>query len=378
MKKISRIAAAAAAISIAWSQPVSAFFKEGDLPPPELLIGCITGVCEPREEEWRAKGEVAREEIGDFKEEAGGISASVSRLVRYKTVEFPGEIPQEIGARIRRPGWKTEGVGTLELSGVREAFKDDGQPAAVWQDDFSMVLTFRAYGAETYDLAGKHIPHSEGPPPVDGYEDELLGLIGASPADHRITEVEWMGDPYLDDYGIAYRNARASGERRLADYWAEYNGRIYFLREPDADPAGEGALQETKELPAEEETADCLPQSEAAGENWEDGLPQEPAEGSEEQGGPRDFAAESAERKAVPEKKEEKTGRALFALKQMGTAAVRQAKEAARIFREQAGEAQQWIYRKTSLWIPWQTLMGGGLTAALLLCAARRKRKYFL
>ena len=63
---------------------------------------------------------------------------------------------------------------------------------------------------------------------MKGYETELLGLIGAAEEDHRITGFEWAGERYLDDYGIAYRNARAFGLRKLTDYQVSYVGRVYF------------------------------------------------------------------------------------------------------------------------------------------------------
>lgn len=372
MKKIKQIIAVGAVLSLLWIHPVPASYGEEErLPPAELLVGCITGLYEPREEEWKTSGRVVKEEFHDFRQEDGGRSAEAVRTVIYEKVEFPGEIPGEIGVQTRDEARGLEGIGRLTLSKAEPVLKEDGEPVSVWAEDFSMILTFRAYGAETYELAGKRIPHQEGPPPLKGYETELLGLIGAAEEDHRITGFEWAGERYLDDYGIAYRNARAFGLRKLTDYQVSYVGRVYFrTSETAADslystqPSGLGEeslapSEEQEELP-DVPLPDLADIQELGKEAAEDTL--------------QDTGRVSAETEGVLQDSQEPPP----AFHPSETAFVKRAAAAARAFTEQAKQAEEWIYQKTSILISWQTLLGGGLTAAALLAGWWRKRKYFL
>ena len=66
-----------------WSAPVLASAgREGEAPPSELLVGCITGVYEPREEGWKLDGTIVKEELRNFRWEAGQASADMIRTVR--------------------------------------------------------------------------------------------------------------------------------------------------------------------------------------------------------------------------------------------------------------------------------------------------------
>ena len=192
---------------------------EAGLPPEELLVGYITAFYTPREETG------LEPEIP-----AGGADGwpDMVRNVRYEGVEALAEIPSEIGVQIWDRGIGSAGYGKFRLQGAEPLRNEDGSEKSYWKDDFSMIVTFRAYGAETYELNGKRIVHQEGEPPLWGSETELLGLIGASPQDYQITEMEWTGESYQDDYGIEYRNVLVKGRRKVTDYQAVYQGRIVF------------------------------------------------------------------------------------------------------------------------------------------------------
>ena len=87
-----------AVLSLLWIHPVPASYGEEErLPPAELLVGCITGLYEPREEEWKTSGRVVKEEFHDFRQEDGGRSAEAVRTIIYERVEFPGGILGEFG-----------------------------------------------------------------------------------------------------------------------------------------------------------------------------------------------------------------------------------------------------------------------------------------
>lgn len=174
------------------------------LPPEELLVGYITASYTPEE---KTAEEVLMPDGGRDQ------WPEMVRSVAYEGVEALSGIPEEIGVQIWDRGRNTAGYGRLSLISAEPLRSPDGAEKSYWKDDFSMVVTFRAYGAETYELNGKRIRHQEDTPPLWGSEEELLGLIGAGTEDYQITDIEWLGESYPDDYGILYRNARVTGLR---------------------------------------------------------------------------------------------------------------------------------------------------------------------
>ena len=370
-----------------WSAPVLASAgREGEAPPSELLVGCITGVYEPREEGWKLDGTIVKEELRNFRWEAGRASADMIRTVRYEKVEFPEEIPNEAGVRMEDADSGINGIGKLSLVELEPVLQENGLPISVWQEDFSMVLTFRAYGAETYDLAGSRVSHREGSPPLEGYEEELLGLIGAGTEDHKITKIEWMGESYVDDYGIAYRNAEAHGFRKLTDYQTVYTGKISFQSSQEA--AGEffaGSLSGDEEPLPEESQGNGAEEQEGGSGSIENQIQQQTAEMP---AGPEIIAAETGAVQEhgekpgpgieAPQKDQREAREERPVSRRLEMILVKNAEIAVRSFVESAEQAEQWIYQKTSVVIPWQTLIGGGLAAAVFFSAAWRKNKYSL
>ncbi len=209
------------------------------LPPEEPLVGFITASYIPRTELWRNNAKTVYE---------GGSWPDIIQIIEYEGIEALAEIPREVGGQAWNEELDAAGRGSLFLTDLKALSDQDGSAGSRWQDDFSMVVTFRAYGAETYELNGKRIFHQEETPPLLGNEEALLGLIGGSPADYQITKAEWLGEPYTDDFGIPYRNAKVTGRRRVADYQAVYYGKAVAPKVLQTPPGEENLVGEGEDL----------------------------------------------------------------------------------------------------------------------------------
>lgn len=303
------------------------------LPPEELLVGYITASYTPKEG-------IAREAAMA----SGGKDRwpDMVRSVEYEGVEALAGIPPEIGVEIWDRGRETAGYGRLELAGAEPLRSADGSARSYWKDDFSMVVTFRAYGAETYELNGKRIVHQEGEPPLAGSEEELLGLIGAASGDYRITGAEWVGECYQDDYGILYRDARVTGLRKVTDYQAVYQGTAVFP-EPGEEHMILPAKADAESLPAPAETAVQEAESITGSEAMPEQIPSEPD--------PPDDSFVPESRPATPA--EAGSGQEL-----QRTGIWQQAKKE---FERFSRELEQWVYDRFSIYIPFSLLIGGSL-----------------
>ena len=239
-----------------------------------------------------------------------------------------------------------------------------------------MVVTFRDYGAETYELNGRRISHQEERPPLWESQEALLGLIGGTTADYRITEIEWLGERYTDDFGIPYRNARVTGLRKVSDYQAVYQGKAIAPRilqttgreqnivereEPEEPVQEESEQEETAaetllqdEMPEPEEVSDLI--REAAAET----ISQEGESLPELTEVPPDPAAEG-------EYTEQPARRISFTSVKTG-------------FIRLSKRIETWIYQKFSIHIPGSLLLGTGMVlgsaiTALGIRGIRRRRK---
>lgn len=323
------------------------------LPPEELLVGYITASYTPEE---KTAEEVLMPD--------GGCDRwpEMVRSVAYEGVEALSGIPEEIGVQIWDRGRNTAGYGRLSLISAEPLRSPDGAEKSYWKDDFSMVVTFRAYGAETYELNGKRIRHQEDTPPLWGSEEELLGLIGAGTEDYQITDIEWLGESYPDDYGILYRNARVTGLRRVTDYQAVYQGTAVFpeIGEEHMALPQEPAPDE-QSLPAETETPVQELESITAPENAPE---QEPAPSQPKAPEPVSLPDTI---QATPA--ETGSGQDFF-----GKRMWREAKEG---FEQFSRQLEQWVYDRFSIYIPSGVLMGASLIvlAAGLVCFVRIRRK---
>lgn len=323
------------------------------LPPEELLVGYITASYTPEDK-------IAEEALMPD----GGRDRwpEMVRSVAYEGVEALSGIPEEIGVQIWDRGRKTAGYGRLSLTSAEPLRNPDGTEKSYWKDDFSMVVTFRAYGAETYELNGKRIRHQEDTPPLWGSEAELLGLIGAGTEDYQITDMEWLGESYPDDYGIFYRNARVTGLRRVTDYQAVYQGTAVFPEAREEHMAlPPKADSETESLPVETEVPVQETESITDSENVPESLPSQP-EASEVVSFPNPIQAVPAGTGS---------GQGFW-----GKRVWQEAKEG---FERFSRQLEQWVYERFSIYIPSAVLIGASLivlaAAAGSVCLIRTRRK---
>lgn len=353
---------------------------EAGLPPEELLVGYITAFYTPREETG------LEPEIP-----AGGVDGwpDMVRSVKYEGVEALAGIPSEIGVQIWDRGTESAGYGRLMLLDAEPLCNEDGSARSYWKDDFSMVATFRAYGAETYELNGKRIAHQEDEPPLWGSETELLGLIGASPQDYQITEMEWAGECYQDAYGIEYRNALIKGRRKVTDYQAVYQGRALFPKTPDRKTDLE---PETGEEAVTEETARSLEDpypSEAAPSSETDILQETEPLSDSPILAELDPKAEADAGHILPEELPqqlvlETDWKDTADLKAEGESLAQRLFAAARTgFVRVSQELERWVYERFAIYVPGTALMGMGMILSAVLVWGifylyRWKRKNFL
>ena len=159
---------------------------------------------------YLASWELSEEEL------PGRMQYGESSVV-YEKVGMNAEIPET--AEISMEG--ENGFFTVPL--VRSEYGNQR-----WEDDFSFTLTFHSCQADTYELGGIEIssdPDSDRPE-LQGYESELLEMLGLPEAHYRITDYAWAGEAYQDEGGALCRDACARGERLVRDCQAVYGGEV--------------------------------------------------------------------------------------------------------------------------------------------------------
>ena len=116
---------------------------------------------------------------------------------------------------------------------IPEVFAEDGEIYRLqgqekigerWEADFSLLVIFEEYGADSYLLNGQEVTAGEETPFVEDRGEELLALAGLDPAYYQVEEVVWDGESYVDENGLRCRKALASGRKRVWDVRAVYRG----------------------------------------------------------------------------------------------------------------------------------------------------------
>ncbi|MBS6952505.1 MAG: hypothetical protein KH230_04660 [Enterocloster asparagiformis] len=194
----------------------------------------------------------------------GTTSREAKKEMVYRSVEGVQVIPWQITVQEEQDGEVTRGRLEMTEKTVLEE---------TWSDDFSIPVTFHAYGAEQYELGEITIEAGEQFPPAGEYRQELLRILGLKDSDYLVEDMHWNGEPYTDESGEVCRNALAVGKKRVADYRVVYAGRIsqpvpdsyrlntlYRLDSPAVDPTvpvvGETAAE--LEIPPEKNTGEKI------------------------------------------------------------------------------------------------------------------------
>lgn len=141
----------------------------------------------------------------------------VEKELIYQSLEAIDELPQTADLRVYNKYQGTEAVSSfpaLETECIRE----------VWEEGLSLPVTYHQYHSDAYQLGEYLIMPDADKPELDGYESVLLAMAGLPDTGYHITEINWDGEPYLDESNVWCRDAVATGEKCLRDYRVLYGG----------------------------------------------------------------------------------------------------------------------------------------------------------
>lgn len=204
------------------------------------VVNCLTVRAE-NGEIWRAgdrgKGTQQQIQLEVQRQQTWRIQQDVV----YEAVEGAAELPETVDVQAEQDGQVVTAVCSMrEKTVLRER----------WEQDFSFPLTFHVYDAEFYEVGSHLIPYNEERPEAEECYQELLNMIGVSPEEYEIADLQWEGDAYRNEEGQLCRNAVAVGQKLVRDYRVRYEGTAVFpaRRELPAE------LEDEKEPTQEQES----------------------------------------------------------------------------------------------------------------------------
>lgn len=148
--------------------------------------------------------------------------------IEYKAVEQADALPEQ--AEIEVTDEDTGLTVQAELPAVDTVFSNWR-----WIGGFQFPITVQQYDAGRFYLGDIVVTETGGNPcegPFAGYEKELLELIGVSPDCYSIELTEWTSKPWTGEDGLVYRQARASGQKYVADCTVTYRGNVILPATP--------------------------------------------------------------------------------------------------------------------------------------------------
>lgn len=187
-------------------------------------------------------------------------SCTLEKTALYQAVEGAETLPPYIDSRENEDGTQLSGRLYMKESRI---LKEE------WRDDFRVPVTFYSYGADAYELGEITVSGENALASVLEEQERLLGEMGLSPEDYRITSIDWDGESFMDEEGQVCRLALAGGERRLRDYEAIYSGQVQAeepvsyevsaIYEAARESAGEDTVPDIQEETGENERPSPLP-----------------------------------------------------------------------------------------------------------------------
>lgn len=193
-------------------------------------ILCITRKLEPEEAQnpvkpgdtyWDKDGNKFGLERYEVREIPGHrTSAAMEKQVVYENVEGAEGIPKSISVREEHSGEMAEG----------ELFiRDARMTGEKWKDGFTAPVMFHSYGADEYEAGAVVIDSKDVLSGAVAAQEELLGVMGLLPEEYRIVDMEWSGEPFLDEEGQLCRQATARGRKLVRDYEVIYGGEVSYM-----------------------------------------------------------------------------------------------------------------------------------------------------
>lgn len=142
----------------------------------------------------------------------------IEKTIIYEEVEQADELPGTIEMEVKD---HDTGVSTkAELPVLKTQF-DHWR----WIAGFEFTITVQQYDLGRFYLGDKIVEEEEGEL-FEGYEEDLLGLIGVDPAYYRIDRIQWITDAWTGEDGLVYRQAKAGGQKYVADCRVTYGGDV--------------------------------------------------------------------------------------------------------------------------------------------------------
>lgn len=182
-----------------------------------FTLECRSPICPPREYQYEGqKYYLHSSQLVSACIEETEIYAE--ELVTYESVEQADEIPQTIMIEAED---KNTGVSVkAEVSAQTTTF-DNWR----WIPGFEFIITVQQYDLGQFYLGDRIVTEGEGAL-FAGYEEALLELIGVNPQYYQIENMEWIADAWVGDGGLVYRQAKASGQKYVADCSILYGGDV--------------------------------------------------------------------------------------------------------------------------------------------------------
>lgn len=201
------------------------------------VVNCLTVRAESGEI-WRADDTDTGTQQQIQLEAQRQQTRQIQQDVVYEAVEGAAELPDTVDVQAEQDGQVVTAVCAMrEKTVLRER----------WEADFSFPLTFHVYDAEFYEVGSHLIPYNEERPEAEECYPELLNMIGVSPEEYEIADLQWDGDAYRDEEGQLCRNAVAVGQKLVRDYRVRYEGTAVFPARRDLPADLEDEKEQTQE-----------------------------------------------------------------------------------------------------------------------------------
>ena len=135
--------------------------------------------------------------------------------VSFTALEEGSNVPQKQDIEFTDVDSEQKVIASMNLVSATET-------DCYWSDEFSFPIKVTGYDADTFVLGETEIGREED---LNNFKSAFLDYLSLDPEWYEITEIVWDGEPYEED-GEICRNAIASGNKKVRDFTATYEGDV--------------------------------------------------------------------------------------------------------------------------------------------------------
>lgn len=160
-------------------------------------------------------------QLGDSTYTVQSVKTKPETVTKKVAVEDENDVPQTLTSTY------TDRKENLKAKLYYQLDDVSGNKSGQWTDAKPFTINLIGYGQKYYDIGTAKLSGKNTLQDVRKKQKQVLKAQGENPDKNRISDVQWIGDPYRDASGNQCRDIKVSVQTKNAKEFATYSATLY-------------------------------------------------------------------------------------------------------------------------------------------------------